>query len=261
MTRRILSLDTETTGISTRDGHRLVEVGIVEMIADDDGLRLTGRVYHSLVNPDRDIPEEATRVHGHTRQSLQQAPRFEQIMPELLEFLQGAEVIAHNAAFDEGHLNNEMQKARSSKTLWEYCSFTDTVQVSRRVHPQLKRHNLDALLDHYQIDRSSRELHGALLDAELLAQVYMRIWQEHDLAAPTLETDVARPAIKRVGREGLRLAVVQPSTDEIEAHSGYMEQIAGKPAAVQNQNRAAPRAADQPAATNGTTGLRPLRRG
>ncbi len=165
---RQIFLDTETTGLEPKLGHRIVEVAGVELY----GRRLTGRHLHHYVNPERDSEAGALQVHGLTTEFLQQKPKFHDIAAEFLEFIDGAELIIHNAPFDVAFFDHELSLAKL-KTLDNYCSMvTDTLKMAKEVHPG-KRNNLDALCERYQIDNSKRTLHGALLDAELLAEVYL----------------------------------------------------------------------------------------
>ena len=167
---RYVVLDTETTGMPVTDGHRIIEIGCVEMI----GRKLTGRHFHVYLQPDREVDEGAIAVHGITNEFLQDKPRFREIADEFHEFICGAELIIHNAAFDIGFINNEYallaQDERSEVS--DYCSVLDTLAMARERHPG-QRNNLDALCKRYGVDNSGRDLHGALLDAEILADVYL----------------------------------------------------------------------------------------
>ena len=167
---RSVVLDTETTGMPVTDGHRIIEIGCVELM----GRRLTGRHFHVYLQPDRDIDEGAIAVHGITNEALEGKPRFREIADEFFEFVKDAQLIIHNAAFDIGFLNNEFallgQQDRADLT--EHCSVLDTLMMARERHPG-QRNNLDALCKSYGVDNSGRELHGALLDSEILADVYL----------------------------------------------------------------------------------------
>lgn len=169
---RSVVLDTETTGMPVTDGHRIIEIGCVELM----GRRLTGRHFHVYLQPDRDIDEGAIAVHGITNEALEGKPRFREIADEFFEFVKDAQLIIHNAAFDIGFLNNEFallgQQDRADLT--EHCSVLDTLMMARERHPG-QRNNLDALCKRYGVDNSGRELHGALLDAEILADVYLNM--------------------------------------------------------------------------------------
>ena len=167
---RSVVLDTETTGMPVTDGHRIIEIGCVEL----QGRKLTGRHFHVYLQPDRDIDEGALAVHGITSEFLTGKPRFREVADEFFEFVKGAQLIIHNAAFDLGFLNNEFallgQQERSD--LSEHCTVLDTLMLARGRHPG-QRNNLDALCKRYGVDNSGRDLHGALLDAEILADVYL----------------------------------------------------------------------------------------
>ncbi len=168
--QRQIFVDTETTGLKPQLGHRIIEVGCLEMV----GRRLTGNSFHYYINPERDIDQGAMAVHGITLESLKDKPLFAEIAEKLIEYLQDAELIIHNAPFDVGFLEHEFRKIKSKFKLKQSCSITDTLAMARRKHPG-QRNSLDALCQRYRIDNSNRELHGALLDAELLAKVYLRM--------------------------------------------------------------------------------------
>jgi DNA polymerase-3 subunit epsilon len=166
---RSIVLDTETTGLDTEQGHRIIEIGCVELI----NRRLTGNSFHQYVNPDREIDEAAQEVHGISREFLQDKPSFHMVVEEFLEFVKGAGLIIHNAPFDIGFLNYEMELTKLKLgRMEEFCSVIDTLIMARQLHPGQKN-NLDALCRRYDIDNSQRTLHGALLDAEILADVYL----------------------------------------------------------------------------------------
>nr|WP_229632006.1 MULTISPECIES: DNA polymerase III subunit epsilon [Pseudomonas] len=168
--QRIVVFDTETTGMPVTDGHRVLEIGCVEVV----GRRLTGRNFHIYLQPDRESDEGAIGVHGITSEFLRGKPRFAEVADEFFEYIQGATLVAHNAAFDVGFINNEFallgQADRADLT--QYCTVIDSLALARARHPG-QRNSLDALCKRYGIDLSERTLHGALLDAELLADVYL----------------------------------------------------------------------------------------
>jgi DNA polymerase-3 subunit epsilon len=170
ITERRVVLDTETTGMPVTDGHRVIEIGCVELI----GRRLTGRHFHVYLQPDRESDEGAIGVHGITDQFLIGKPRFNEVADEFFDFIKGAQLIIHNAAFDIGFLNNEFsligQTDRSD--ISAHCAVLDTLAMARERHPG-QRNSLDALCKRYGVDNSGRELHGALLDSEILAEVYL----------------------------------------------------------------------------------------
>ena len=166
---RQVVLDTETTGLSVEEGHRLIEVGCVELV----DRRLTGRSFHRYLNPEREIDAGAIEVHGITLERLAHEPRFAEVAEELLAFLGQDEIIIHNAAFDLGFLNAELARCGLGQDPIERrCTVIDTLHVARQRHPG-QRNSLDALCKRYQIDNSQRQLHGALLDAQILAEVYL----------------------------------------------------------------------------------------
>ena len=171
MAKRQIILDTETTGFETKDGHRIIEIGCIEMV----NRRLTGNNFHIYINPDRESDEGALRVHGITQTFLLDKPRFKDIADEFFDYIRGAELIIHNAPFDIGHMDNEFN------ILWpdwgqtsDYCSVVDTLVMARKQFPGQKN-SLDALCRRYEIDNSHRSLHGALLDSEILADVYLHM--------------------------------------------------------------------------------------
>ena len=169
MDRRQIVLDTETTGLEVTQGHRIIEIGCVEIV----NRRITGRHYHQYVHPERDIDAGAMEVHGITLEFLAGKPAFPQVAKEFIDFIKGAELIIHNAPFDVGFIDAELAKLEGASTrLSEICGVIDTLQMARHKHPG-QRNNLDALCQRYEIDNTSRALHGALLDAEILAEVYL----------------------------------------------------------------------------------------
>lgn len=166
--KRQIVLDTETTGLSPDHGHRIIEIGCIELIER----RPTGKTFHYYLNPERPVDEGAFKVHGLSNEFLSDKPLFKLISNELIEFLKSAELIIHNAAFDVGFINAELKKISAKFKLEDICEITDTLEIARSKHPGQKN-NLDALCKRYQIDSSDRLFHGALLDAQLLADVYL----------------------------------------------------------------------------------------
>ena len=166
---RQIVLDTETTGLEPKQGHRIIEIGCVELI----DRRLTGNNFHQYIQPDREIDEGAIEVHGITPEFLADKPRFEDVVDDFISYVEGAELIIHNAPFDVGFLNAELGKVgREDGLLEQICTITDTLAMARKKHPG-QRNSLDALCRRYEIDNSQRQLHGALLDSEILADVYL----------------------------------------------------------------------------------------
>ena len=169
LSMRQIILDTETTGLETEQGHRIIEIGCIELV----NRKFTGKRYHQYINPERDIDEGALAVHGITADFLQTKPVFAQIAQEFLNFIADAELIIHNATFDVGFINHEFQLLKKGwKPVTDYCRIIDTLIIARQLHVG-QRNSLDALCKRYNVDNSQRELHGALLDAHLLAQVYL----------------------------------------------------------------------------------------
>lgn len=165
---RQIVLDTETTGIGPEKGHRIIEIGCIELY----DRKLTGNHFHVYLNPERDVEEGAFKVHGISTAFLQDKPLFKDVLQEFLQFIQSAELIIHNAPFDVGFLNAELKQAHWQKQIEDHCYVIDTLIMAREKHPG-QRNSLDALCKRYEVDNSSRQLHGALLDAEILAKVYL----------------------------------------------------------------------------------------
>lgn len=190
---RQVVLDTETTGIKVEEGHRVIEIGCVELI----NRKLTGAYFHQYINPVRPVDPGAFAVHGLSNQFLDDKPLFEIVSETFMEFISGAELIIHNAPFDLGFLNNELKLTRKYKSLNELCSVVDTLQLARQIHVG-QRNSLDALCKRYGVDNSKREFHGALLDAHLLAQVYLAMTggQGSFFDSQELQSEVLDPSIQ-----------------------------------------------------------------
>lgn len=167
---RQIVLDTETTGLEPSEGHNIIEIGCVEML----NRRLTGRTYHQYIKPDHAIDAEAMQVHGITNEFLADKPKFHEIMDEFVEFIRGAELVIHNAAFDIGFIDAEFERNNFAERVRHFCPVTDSLLLARKRHPGQKN-NLDALCKRYGINNAHRELHGALLDSEILADVYLAL--------------------------------------------------------------------------------------
>ncbi len=221
---RYVVLDTETTGMPVTDGHRIIEIGCVEV----EGRQLTGRHYHVYIQPDREIDEGALAVHGITSEFLQDKPRFAEIADDFYAFIEGAELVIHNAPFDIGFINNEFallgQTERSDAR--NYCTILDTLVMARERHPG-QRNTLDALCGRYDVDNSARELHGALLDARILADVFLAMTGgQTDLS---LSSDGAASAsgetsaIRRLAAERVKAPVLAASATELEAHQKMLQ--------------------------------------
>jgi DNA polymerase-3 subunit epsilon len=215
---RQIILDTETTGLDPNQGHRIIEVAAVEMI----NRRLTGNHLHRYVNPDRDIDAGAMQVHGITPEFLQDKPRFSDVAQEFVDFIQGAELIIHNAPFDVGFLNMEFRLLGMSP-LAKWCDgVTDTLAMAKALHPG-QRNNLDALCKRYGVDNTARTLHGALVDCELLAAVYLALTRGQESLSIGLEIHHERADRVAVRPRPLLLSA---SDDELAAHAVLLEAIA-----------------------------------
>ncbi len=225
---RQVVLDTETTGLDPQQGHRVIEIGCVEI----QNRRLTGRHFHYYLNPDRDIDEAAIEVHGLTREFLSDKPRFAQIEAEFIDFVRGAELVIHNAAFDIGFLDAELKRNSSSvQDMGSICAVLDSLLLAREKHPG-QRNNLDALCKRYGVDNTQRELHGALLDAEILADVYLLMTsgqsslslkdesEESNQGVQVRKLDPDRPPLRVIKANQAELAAHQERLDEIARASG-----------------------------------------
>jgi DNA polymerase-3 subunit epsilon len=221
---RQVVLDTETTGLEQKLGHRVIEVGCVELV----NRRRTARTLHHYLQPDRDIDPGAREVHGISIDMLQGKPRFSEIAEEFLGFIAGAELVIHNAEFDVGFLNAELRRTgREPATVTEICTVVDTLALARRLHPG-QRNSLDALCKRYSIDNSGREYHGALLDAHLLADVYLAMTG----GQATLSLDRNSPEaggqvspVRPIDRTGLTLRVIQATAEELLEHERQLQLI------------------------------------
>ena len=221
MSRQIF-LDTETTGLSADNGDRVIEIGCVEMLAR----KPTGNNRHFYLNPGRDSHPDALRVHGITTEFLRDKPQFSAVADDLLEYLQGAEVIIHNAPFDVGFLNKELELLGRAPLKTTVGSVIDTVLMAKEMYPG-KRNSLDALCDRLGVDNSGRTLHGALLDAELLADVYICLTrgQEALLIADDEGEDANGQSLPRIDLRGIDLPVLHASVAECAAHAQMLEQL------------------------------------
>ncbi len=218
---RQIVLDTETTGLNPETGDRLVEIGCVELVAR----KLTGNNRHYYVNPERPSSEEALRVHGISDEFLKDKPRFAQIADELLEYLAGAEIIIHNAPFDVGFIEKELELAKRPSFRRTVGSVTDTLVMAKEMYPG-KRNSLDALCDRLGVDNSSRTLHGALLDAELLADVYINLTRGQDaLLIDAGPADAGVTEVVRVDFSQFTLPVIEPTEQEASAHEEVLAQL------------------------------------
>jgi len=218
---RQIFLDTETTGLSADNGDRVIEIGCVELL----NRKLTGNNKHFYLNPGRDSHEEALKVHGITTEFLKDKPKFEAVADDLLEYLEDAEIIIHNAAFDVGFLNKELALIGRPRFNDYVASVTDTLVMAKEMFPG-KRNSLDALCSRLGIDNSGRALHGALLDAELLADVYICLTRGQDaLLMDTGSEDSAGPSLVQIDLRTIALPVLAANEQEIIAHDDVLKQI------------------------------------
>ncbi len=222
---RQIVLDTETTGLEAEAGHRIIEIGAVELV----DRRQTGHHFHRYLNPERAIDEGAKEVHGISEEFLADKPLFRDVAEEFLAYIEGAELVIHNAAFDVTFLDYELALLAGKQIrIADICEVTDSLEIARNKHPG-QRNSLDALCRRYEIDNSSRILHGALLDAEILADVYLVMTggqialfggsDSADSGADTQEEMVPLPANRP------RLSIIQPSADELAAHEAYLDRL------------------------------------
>ncbi len=214
---RQVVLDTETTGLEVEQQHRVIEIGCVELF----NRRLTGRTFHRYLNPERDIDQGAEQVHGLTRERLAKEPTFSQVHPEFLEFIRDAELIIHNAPFDIAFLNAELARIALAHKVDGLCRVLDTLALARQMHPG-QRNGLDALCKRYSVDNSHRDYHGALLDARILAEVYLAMTGGQAVLTLSAESDTARSRARQTApsryAEGARIIVIRPNENELAAH-------------------------------------------
>ena len=222
---RIVVLDTETTGLKPEDGHRIVEVGAIELI----GRRPSGRRLHYYLNPEREVDPGAVEVHGLTYERLMNEPRFEEIADELLEFVKDSELVIHNAPFDLGFLNHEFAQLHRSIRIQadeaaqdSPCRVTDSLRLARELHPG-QRNSLDALCQRYGVSNKHRHFHGALLDAELLAEVYVLMTRgQNDLGIGQQQSYHDIQPLSDILAEGGALQRAVVTAQEAQAHHDYM---------------------------------------
>ena len=222
---RQIVLDTETTGLEPSDGHRIIEIGCVELV----NRRHTGRSFHQYLQPDRTIDEGAIEVHGITNEFLVDKPRFADVVDDFLEFVRDAELIIHNAPFDVGFLNHELKLLDSGgHRLDAYCTVLDTLALARKLHPGQKN-SLDALCKRYTVDNSRRELHGALLDAEILADVYLAMTGgQVNLSLESsggASSNANISGIRRLAADRPRLRIRSADATELTAHQERLAAI------------------------------------
>lgn len=227
--QRQIVLDTETTGLQVEAGHRIIEIGCVEMI----DRKLTGKTFHHYINPEREIDAGALAVHGITNDFLHDKPIFRDIAAHLMEFISGAELIIHNAPFDLSFLDHELALSRAGwKSITNYCTVTDTLLIARKLHVG-QRNNLDALCKRYYVENTRREYHGALLDAHLLAQVYLamtggqgnffeQIQEERRPINSITRTNEATTPVDS------QLILMKADSEERQAHENYLDMLEKK---------------------------------
>jgi len=229
---RQVVLDTETTGLSVAQGHRIIEIGCLELV----NRRLTGREFHRFLNPDRNIDEGAERVHGISRADLETEPRFPEIVDDFLAFIKDAQLIIHNATFDVGFLEYELKlMSHAAPRIEDHATVLDTLSLARELHPG-QRNSLDALCKRYEVDATKRDVHGALIDSELLANVYLAMTGGQ--TAMLLDDDVLGHHAYSEGGDGSvetdddaayamqdDLPVVRATAEEAAAHEAMLEKI------------------------------------
>jgi len=229
---RQIVLDTETTGLEPELGHRIIEIGCVEIL----NRRPTGRTFHHYINPEREIEKGALEVHGLTAEFLQGKPRFAEVAEELMTFISGAELVIHNAAFDVNFLDYELRRLAkavatfSGRSVAKECRVLDSLALARQMHPG-QRNNLDALCKRYEIDNSHRELHGALLDARILADVYLamtggQVGLALDELMAGAQVVEGAGQVRALLRPAIPLVVITASADETSAHDSMLQLIA-----------------------------------
>lgn len=227
---RQVVLDTETTGLEPAQGHRIIEIGCIEV----QDRRRTDQYLHYYINPEREIELEAIEIHGITDEQLAGEPVFEDLADKFLDFIRDSELIIHNAPFDVAFINAELSRLGAEwGKLEDYCRITDTLEMAREMHPG-QRNNLDALCQRYQVDNTNRALHGALLDAELLLDVYLAmtggqsslLLDEEQEQAPRAAVLQPRPN-QTPTQNHSPLKVVEPTAEELAAHQRMMELVSG----------------------------------
>ncbi len=224
---RQIILDTETTGLEPAEGHRIIEIGCVELI----NRRPSNNRYQQYINPEREVDAGAVEVHGITNEVLADKPKFADIAHDFLEFVKGAELIIHNAPFDVGFINHELARTHgngATPRIEEHCTIIDTLKLAREMHPGQKN-DLDSLCKRYNVDNASRTLHGALLDAEILADVYLAMTGGQtglfeDLRS-SMKTGAPQPAIRRLDANRQKLPVIAPTAEELAAHQVWLDEL------------------------------------
>lgn len=221
MTMRQIFIDTETTGLSAEGGDRIIEIGCIEMV----NRRLTGRTLHHYINPERSSHEDALKVHGLTDEFLADKPLFAHVAAEIIDFIHGAELVAHNAAFDISFINAEFRRL-SQPTVAEIAgNVLDSLAMAREIYPG-KANSLDALCKRLEVDNAGRTLHGALLDAGLLAEVYIRMTRgQESLVIDVHEGGVEQIALQAIDLTAIALPVIEAELDEIALHEAVLAEL------------------------------------
>jgi len=221
---RQIVLDTETTGLDHSDGHRIIEIGCVEMV----NRRLTGNDFHQYLQPDREIDAGAMEVHGISNESLLDKPRFEEVVVDLVDYLKDAELIIHNAPFDVGFLNMELKRCGNKQMIADFSTVIDSLVMARQKHPGQKN-TLDALCKRYDVDNSQRDLHGALLDAQILADVYLAMTGGQGALMLDSSVDAsgmpAEEKIRRIDSDRPALKLIQPTDEELSLHEARLDAV------------------------------------
>jgi DNA polymerase-3 subunit epsilon len=224
---RQIVLDTETTGLETSQDHRIIEIGCVELV----NRKLTGKHYHQYINPQRKVDEGAMQVHGITHEFLEDKPLFENIIDDFLAFVGDSELVIHNAPFDVGFIDHELSKlSKQPKSITNLCNVLDTLALARNKHPG-QRNNLDALCKRYMVDNSQRDLHGALLDAEILADVYLVMTggqvnlNINNQSGSDEAASSSNSSIRRLASDRSPLKVIKASDAELASHNKKLETI------------------------------------
>jgi DNA polymerase-3 subunit epsilon len=219
---RQIILDTETTGMSAEAGHRIIEIGAVEIV----NRRMTGNNYQTYLNPKRSIDPGSTAVHGITNDDVADKPEFKEVMQEFLSFIQDTELLIHNAPFDTAFINHEFSLAGYEKKIEDLCEIKDTLPIARKTHPG-KRNSLDALCSRYNVDKSNRELHGALIDAKLLGQVYLLMTGgqvEFFGANQNLDEQQTNHSLS-IDFSERKIMTVELTNEDLEEHQQYLEDL------------------------------------
>ncbi len=220
MTRQII-LDTETTGLSPKKGHRIIEIGCLEMV----NRQVTDAQFHQYLNPERDVDAGAVAVHGLTSDFLSDKLFFKDVVKDFLRFIQGAELIIHNASFDVGFLDAELRRCGSEYgRIQDFCTVTDTLAIARKKHPG-QPNSLDALCRRYDVENSHRELHGALLDSELLAQVYLHLTGGQGKLSFANAAEKKQASLEKKVANQFNIPAATVSDEELKAHKTYLESL------------------------------------